>query len=517
MKKIGFDMSDQTRRGFMTGSVSAAAAAWLGPPTALAQEARPLTYGLSTYPPNLRPFEYSGAAAGTVKALMHRGLLIFGTDGKVHPELADTWEMPNPTTYVFRIRENAFFHNGEPVTAEDVRFSLAQILLPGSTAFFRQDFQVIDGVEATSEKVVTVTLKQPTASFAAMIANGNAPIISAKAGVVNPNQPVGCGPFTLRDSEKGVSLTFKANKAFYKPGLPRSDLVRFVVYADDSLRVSALEAGDVDIIDYVPWQSMRSLAENPLMSMQSAKAAYMYLVFNASAGPFRDARVRRAVAHAIKRDEIVKGAFLGFGEPLDGLPIDPLSPFYDRASADLWPYDPDRARSLLKEAGAAGTSVTLLSTATYGMHKDTAEIIQQNLAAVGMQVGLSLPEWGVRVAQGNQGRYQFAVNGGGGEFGDPDEMTAAIGPGAPSYRRSFGMANKGIDDLLARARHEPDQDRRRAYYAELSRLCADEVPICTLNYRTQAYALSRRLQDFQSLPGFLMFSSGSAFDTAYIA
>ena len=505
-----------TRRALIVGAAGLGLAGrWSA--RAAAQGTKPLTFGLSTYPPNLRPFEHSGAAARTAKVLVHRGLLMFAPDGKVHPEVAESWETPNPKTYVFKLRANAVFHNGDPVTADDVKYSLEQIVAAGSAAFFKQDFQVIEKVEATSPQVVTITLKEPTGSFAAMLASAHAPIISAKAGAANPNQPVGCGPFTLESSERGVSLTFKANKAFYKPGLPKSDTVRFVVYADDSLRVSALEAGDVDIIEYVPWQNMKSLADNPTMSLQSSLAAYMYVVFNASAGPFKDARVRRAVAHAIDRDEIVKGAFLGFGESLDGLPIDPVSPFYDKATAHLWPYDPDKAKSLLQQAGAANVSATLLATSTYGMHKDTAEIMQQNLAAIGMQVELNLPEWGVRVAQGNQGKFQFAINGGGAEFGDPDELTSILGSGAPSYRRSVGLDAKGIDDLLAKGRHETDEAKRRATYADLSRLCAEQVPICTLNYRTQAYGLRKSVKNFLTLPGLLLLNSGGAFDTAYLA
>lgn len=513
-----------TRRGFMVGAGAAGiglATGELWPSDALAQSGsgagRPLTFGLSAYPPNLRPFDWSGGAASTAKVLIHRGLLIFGADGKIHPEVAESWEMPDPTTYIFKLRNNAVFHNGDPVTAEDVKYSLGQIVAPNSTAFFKENFQIIDRVEALSAKIVKITLKQPTASFAAMLTNAQVPIISAKAGAANPNQPVGCGPFMLQESEKGVSLTFKANKAFYKPGLPKSDMIRFVVYADDNLRVSALQAGDVDIIEYVPFQSMKSLSDNKDIAMQSALAAYMYLVFNTASGPFKDARVRRAVAHAIKRDEVVKGAFLGYGQALDGLPIDPASPFFDEATARLWPYDPDRAKALLKEAGFAGTPVTLLSTATYGMHKDSAEVIQQNLAAIGMPVELSLPEWGVRVAQGNQGKYQFAINGGSGFFGDPDELTPLIGSGPASYRRSFGFESKGVDALLAKARTEADEAKRRAAYAELSRLCAEEVPVCTFGYRAQAYAMRRNVKGFQTLPGFLLITSGSAFDTAHLA
>jgi ABC-type transport system substrate-binding protein len=507
-------------RAGVAGVGLAAAESWTT--QALAQSTRPLTYGLSAYPPNLRPFDYAGGAATMVKALMHRGLLIFGADGKIRPEVAESWDMTDRRTYMFKLRANAVFHNGEAVTAEDVKYSLAQIVAPGSTAFFKQDFEIIEKVEAVSPKMVMITLKEPTASFAAMLASGHCPIISAKAGTANSGQTVGCGPYTMQDSEKGVSLSFKANRAFYKPGLPKSDAIRFVAYADDSLRVSALEAGDVDIIEYVPFQNMKSIGANPKLSMQSALAAYMYIVFNTATGPFKDARVRRAVALGIKRDDIVKGAFLGYGEPLDGLPIDTTSPFFDKATAHLWSYDPDKAKSLLKQAGASNISTTLLATSTYGIHKDVAEIVQQNLAAIGMRVNLSLPEWGVRVGQGNQGKYDFAINGGAGVFGDPDDLTTVIGSGSPSYRRSFGPVPSGIDALLSKARHEVDAGssyyivQRRAAYAELSRLCAKEVPICPLGYRRQAYALRKNLKDFKALPGFLLIFSGSALDTAYV-
>ena len=514
-----------TRRGVLAGlgsigmgstGMGAIGMGAIGAAPASAQGTRPLTYALSAYPPNLRPFEHTGAAARTVKMLLNRGLLMFGVDGRIHPEVAESWEQTTPTTYTFRLRENAFFHNGDPVTAEDVKYSLAQIVAPGSTAFFRRDFEVVEKVEALSPKVVVITLKQATASFPAMIAAAHAPIISARAGMANPNNPVGCGPFTLAASERGTSLTFRANRRFYKPGQPKADTVRFLVYADDTLRVSALLAGDVDIIEYVPWQAMQSLGSNPAIELQSAVAAFMYLGFNMTTGPFRDARIRRAVAHAIKRDDIVEAAFLGHGEPLHGLPIDKTSVFFDPGTADLWPYDTDRAKALLREAGAQNMSATLLSTATYGMHKDTAEIIQQQLAGIGMQVQLSLPEWGVRIAQGNQGRYQFAVNGGGGEFGDPDELTTLIGAGSPSYRRSFGWESPAMDALLATARHEIDETKRRDAYAAVSRLAAEEVPICSINTRTQAYAARRTVKDFKCLPGFLLINSGSAFDTAHL-
>ena len=150
------------------------------------------------------------------------------------------------------------------------------------------------------------------------------------------------------------------------------------------------------------------------------------MLFNATKPPFNDPRVRRAVAHAVKREDIVKAAFFGRGKPLEGVPIAEGTPWYDAELAHGWNYDPARAKALLAEAGFAnGFSATLLATAQYGMHKDTAEVVQQHLAAVGIQCELQLPDWSTRVACGGQGQYDIAIHGLVAENNDPDGLTAA--------------------------------------------------------------------------------------------
>jgi ABC-type transport system substrate-binding protein len=473
-----------------------------------------VTYALSAYPPNLRPFEYSGAASRTAKLLLFRGLLSFNDAGQIQPELAESWELTDPKTYVFKLRPNATFQNGEPVTAEDVKASFDFIRAEKSTAYLRQAFQSVDSIDVVDPKTVRIVLKQPTPPFASLLAGQNAPIVFAKQ-MDNPDTMVGAGPFTLENLEKGVSLTFKARKDFYKRGLPKAETVRLIVYADDSLRVAALQAGDVDIIEYVPWQSMESLSQTAGIQLQSSLGLYMYVVFNLKHGPFTDPRVRQAVAHAIKREDIVQAAFLGNGKVLDGVPLPENSPYRTPELDHLWPYDPDRAKALLKEAGAESIQATLLSTSTYGFHKDIAEIIQQHLAVVGMNIKLNLPEWGLRISQGNEGRYHLAINGGAPELGDPDDLTAFFGSGSDSYRRSYGLNDPVLDDLLKRGRHESDPDKRIKLYTDLQRAVGETTPVTFLNYRVQAYALRNNVKEFKVLPDFLLNQSGMAFDTVH--
>src|SRR5262249_9741724 len=148
------------------------------------------------------------------------------------------------------------------------------------------------------------------------------------------------------------------------------------------------------------------------------------LLFNGKHPIFGDPKVRLATALAVRREEIVKTAFFGRGAPLEGLPLAPGSEFFDPARSKVWHYDPDRAKALLKEAGKeGGFACPWLSTAQYGMHKTTAEVVQQHLGEIGIQVQLNLPDWSTRVATGNRGQYEFAVQGTSPDNNDPDALT----------------------------------------------------------------------------------------------
>ena len=191
---------------------------------------------------------------------MFRGLVAFDERGAIKGELAEKWEQADPKSYVFKIRTNATFHNGEPVTANDMKASFEAIKDPKSTAYLRQTFQVIDKIEAVDPKTVRISLKEPTPSFLSALATQNAPIVFATQ-MDKPDGMIGAGPYKLESAEKGVALTFKARPDFYRPGFPKTETIRFVACPDDSLRIAALQAGDVDIIEYVPWPEMKRLSE----------------------------------------------------------------------------------------------------------------------------------------------------------------------------------------------------------------------------------------------------------------
>ena len=465
-----------------------------------------LRFGLSTFPPSIKPHDNTGQAANTVKLMMLRGLMGYDNEGKLTPELAESSEMVDPLNYIFKLRE-AKFHNGAPVTAGDVVFSLNQITQEGSSSFLKSDLAAIENVEALDERTVHITLSSPIAVLLDLLANYNAPIISAESTEENT---IGAGPFRLKDQERGVYIELERFEDFYEPGKPIFDGVRFIAYSDENLRYAALEAGDVDLIEYLPWQNFDMVDASDTLKMTSAQGPFMFLLFNVSdpESPLANPKVRQAIGFAVKRQDVVDAAFAGRGEPLNGFPNPPGSPF-DLSGADHeWSFDPDRATALLTEAGYPdGFDCTLLATSTYGMHQDTASVVQAYLQMIGINATLDLPDWASRVTAGTEGKYDIAVHGTAGYYNDPDSIYALLHSSNPSYLQSFGFKSERIDDLLTRGRQETDPDARAGIYRELAVAYFEEVPQVPLNWRQQAYAMRNEVSGFNAFPGFLTFAS----------
>jgi ABC-type transport system substrate-binding protein len=474
-----------------------------------------LQFGLSSYPPNFNPFVNTGAAAQTVSYCVHRGLVSYDANGNLVPEVARSWKVKGDQEFTFSLRTNARFHSGNPVTADDVIFSIQHMQDPASGAYLLSTMQQVESAVALDDHTVKLTLRQPDAAFLQALADPHAPIVSKKSVTSNPTAPfVGLGPFQYQTQEQGTKVTVVKFPGFYKPGLPKLDGIDFVAYADDNLRVSALESRTVDMIDYVPWQDYQTIRSNPALRLaETTYGAFMYLVFNVTKPPFNDPRVRQAIGFGCDRHSVVETAFFGQGAVLEGIPVIPSSPYYDSSLAHFWSFDPSKAKQMLAAAGYPdGLSVTLLSTAQYGMHKDTAIAVQASLGKAGVKVTLQMPDWPTRVTLGNQGAYQFAVMGSSGDYNDPDYLTAFLS-GGPYYARSYGFNDPTIDSLLAQGRATLATTARRSIYNQVLRQALAQSPLVGLTWRPQAFGVNKRVGNFHALPGFLIFDSMYSFDT----
>jgi ABC-type transport system substrate-binding protein len=477
-----------------------------------------LRFGLSSFPPSLQPWLHTGTAALTVKLLIFRGLTGFDEKGEVRPELAESWEREGETAWVFKLRP-ATFQNGKPVTSEDVKWTLEQVAAPNSTAFMKAEFGGVERIETPDARTVRIVMKQPTVTLPIWLASPHMPIIAKDSIEGRAGLGVGAGPFVLKGQERGASIEVAKFDKYYKPGLPKLDGIKLVAYADENLRVAALQAGDIDLIEYVPWQSMGTIEKDSRLRLVAVDGPFMGLNFNGGAGPFKDVRLRQAVAHAIRREDIVQAAFFGRGSKLESIPIASSSPYFDKGRSQFWNYDPTRAKKLMAEAGVPnGFTCTLLSTAQYGMHKSTAEVVQANLAEIGIQATLNLPDWAARVDLAGKGRYDFMVQGTTADNNDPDGLAPLIdGDLPPNMARSWQLPTPEIHALFAKGRAEFDPAKRKAIYAELEKLALEQAPLVGLAWRSQGYAMVTGLSGFKCYPGGTNFFSAYSLDEAALA
>lgn len=490
------------RRAAIGGAAGAAFLGAAAPRIARAQDAT-LRVGLVNFPPNLRPFENTGSSQAAIKLMLHRGILAYDSEGNLVPELAESFAADGPDAYRFTLREAARFHNGDPVTAEDVKYSFEQITAANSSAFLRSYFAVVDRVEVTGARTGRWVLKEPSTPFPHLLASYHAPVLSQKSPTGANALPIGAGPFRLGNIERGSSVEVERVAGFYKPGRPRVARIRFTAYGDENLRVAALQAGDVDIIEGVPWQSMGAIEANPRLRLDSTVGPFLNVVFNTQAGPFTNPKLRQAVAWAVNRADVIRAALYGRGTPLSGLPMPPG--FADTPSADPFWLDPARAKQLLAEAGVAnGFSCQLLSTSSPLVHQATAEVLQQNLREVGIDAQLRLHDWTTRVAMGNRGQYDLAIMGSVINWPDPDSLSLFL-DGPASYTRSFGFRSERMNAILAEGRREGDGAKRRAIYDELQKAHAEECPMVWLALRSQAFGVQARVSGFRNFPGSLTF------------
>lgn len=476
------------------------------------QDKKLLRFGLSSYPPSLAPWNNTGTAAITVKLQIFRGLLGYGSDGQLRGELAESWKREGQTGWAFKLRD-ATFHNGKPVTSEDVKWSYEQIAAENSTAYFRTEFRNIIRIDTPDPKTVIVVLKEPMVTFPFIAASPHTPIV-AKGSTDNNGPGIGAGPYTIKAQERGVSIDLSAFDKFYRVGFPKIPNLRMIAYTDENLRVTAVEVGDIDLIEYVPWQHMASIEKNVKLRLDTAFGPFMGLNFNGESGPFKDPRLRLAAAYAIRRKEIVDAAFFGRGSALEGLPIPKESEFYDDGRSKFYAYNPDLSKKLMVEAGVGkGFSCTLLSTAQYGMHKSTAEVVQQHLGEIGIDVKLNLPDWATRVALGGKGQYEFCVQGTAAENNDFDGLAPLVNSSLPpNISRSFGMPVPKLDELFAKGRSEFDVGKRKVIYAELETEALKHCTLVGLAWRAQGYAMNANLKNFKSLSGGINFFTGYLFE-----
>jgi ABC-type transport system substrate-binding protein len=478
-------------------------------------------WGLSAEPPDLDPQVDSGVASGYIKEAVYDGLVRYGHGGTIQPDLAEHWGMVGNTQYVFHLRPGVRFHNGDPLTAADVKFSLERILDPATGAALRGNLKAIKRIEVTDPLTVKIVLSEPFAPLIAYLAQPYGAIVDAKfvqGGANLRATMMGTGPFKFVAWTPGQRVRLVRNDQYWDHGLPYLDAINYLPIPDDQTRLTALRAGDVMLADFVPQEQMNAIQRDPNLRLFYSVGIFMCVIFNVSRKPFDDVRVRRAVAYAVDRDAIVKTIFDGRGSPISGDVIPSAWWAHDARADGTYTYQPDKARTLLRQAGFPnGLRITILAPVTFTLHTRTAQVLQAQLAKVGIQAQLDLPEWAVVLKRHLAGDYDTEVRGLTASVDDPDFLTLFYESDNPYYAKQVGFKDAQIDGWLEQARVSGNQTLRKRLYARITERALALSPWVYLAWGDQGEAGRDYVRGYEHFPGPIGRYSGFSLRTTWIA
>jgi len=353
-----------------------------------------ITVGMQLEPPNLDPT--GGAAAAideVVYANVFEGLTRFGPDGSVLPGLAESWEVaPDGLSWVFTLREGVTFHDGLAMTAEDVAYSFERAMAEDSTNAQKQLFDGINSVNVIDDRTVEIGLDTPKGALLWNLAWGDAVIVSPASADTNATEPVGTGPFRFERWVQGDQVELVRNDEYW--GEPAAlDGVTFKFISDPTAAFAAIMAGDIDAFPLFPApENLAQFEADPRFQvLVGSTEGETILAMNNSRAPFDDIRVRQAVAQAIDRSAIIDGAMFGYGTPI-GSHFAPHHPAYVDLTG-MSPFDPERSRALLAEAGLPDGFETTLALPPPSYARRGGEIVASQLREIGIEAEIINVEW----------------------------------------------------------------------------------------------------------------------------
>jgi peptide/nickel transport system substrate-binding protein len=469
-----------------------------------------LRYGTVTEVTNLDPHVYGGNAWRVLIEALYSPLVGYDANGAIVPRLATRWEQPDSKTIVFNLRPGVTFHDGTPVTAQDVKFSLDRIIDAKTAATLRTNL-IGATVTLVDDATIKVEKPEPDATLLSVLALPEAAIVSRKwiEGGANVKASAnGTGPFALKVYEPSVRAVLEKNAAYFVAGEPYLDTVEVRMIKSDDARVNALRSGSLDMIDFVPWKDIDMLGRLPNFKVDSSGGAFMNVWFNATRKPFDDPRVRQAIAYAVDREAISKAAFFGHGSPISGPPTPSDSPFYVKELDGRFKRDTAKAKALLAEAGhAQGLEIELVVFQGLGIYTTTAQVIQANLKEIGVNCSIKLVEWANLMERKNGANYDAMLYGVSMKLPDPDVYSYYFGADSTYWAKPIGYRDDVLEKLLAEGRATTEPAKRKPIYAKVEERLLETSPWVFVNYREQAQAYRRNVKGYKHLAGALNESS----------
>jgi peptide/nickel transport system substrate-binding protein len=468
-----------------------------------------LRAGMQADPVGLDPHTTNATAIRNMLENVYDTLVMFDSQLRIVPALAESWEASEDgLVWTFRLRPDVTFHNGDPLTAADVAFSINRIKDPAVASPRADDFAVVENIETPDDHTVVLTLSEPFSPLLSKLAHSLNVIVSQDVVEENgdlQNAVIGTGPFQFSEYLPQTRLVLERFENYWGQDeagnpLPYLDGITFQFYPDPTARTTAVQTGNADWIEYVPAADVQVLQAVPDVEVVGGLSAnFRSLYLNVTQPPFDDARVRQAISYAIDEQAIVDLALFGTGGvPVTGTTI-PASNYYGIEGSPYVGRDIERARALLAEAGLEnGFSFDLYVTSTYDFLRTPAEIIQANLAEIGVNTNIVAEDWSIYLPKVLNHEFQATILGESGQS-DPDDFLFNV-----FYTDNGGnlgqFSDPELDALLEEGRRVSGQEERRAIYLQAQERILEQAPHVFLFHSAQYEAHRDNVKGFEHFP-----------------
>ncbi len=432
---------------------------------------------------------------------IHNFLTEIDSDGRLIPELAESWEASDGATrWVFKLRPGVEFHNGKTMTAEDVVASVNHHRGADTKSGAKPIVAGIKTVTADDSHTVVFELAAGNADFAFIMSDIHLPILQANAdGSVDWASGIGTGGYRLKDFDPGVRATFARNPNYWKAGRAHFDEVELLSIVDSVARSNALMTGEIHVMDRCDLKTVHLLKRTPGLRVEEVTGTLHYTFpMHTDTAPFDDPDVRMALKYAIDREELVRKILRGHGVLGNDHPIGPANRFF-ATDMEQRAYDPERARHHLKKAGAEGLRVDLSAAdAAFGGAVDAAVLYKEQAAKAGIDINV--------VREPNDGYWSNVWL--------KKPWCACYWSGRPTEDWMFSTAyeagadwndtnwsNERFNRLLVEARAELDQDKRRELYGEMQRIVSNDGGAVVPMFANYVFAVADNIQHGAQMSG----------------
>jgi peptide/nickel transport system substrate-binding protein len=400
---------------------------------------------------------------------VYEGLTTIAQDGTIQPRLAESWTTSEDgLTWTFTLLEGVKFHDGTDLAIDDIVAAFARVKDPESGFTHPEYFTNLESVTAGEGNTVVFKLTAASSGLLYNLARPDSIIYPAAKADTQTSEPIGTGPFTFAEYVVGSEVRLEKFADYYVEGVPLLDAAVFKIIPDANATFAALQAGDIDMIGVsVTPEIALQVETDPNLKLvnEGSSTAEITMALNNSKPPLDNPLVRQAITHAVDKESIVQGAFNGLGTVI-GTHATPAEPYF--VDVNPYPYDPEKAKALLTEAGYAdGLTLNFEVTAEYPLERTAAEVIAQQLSEVGITANLTVIDfttWLQKIYTAHD--YDMTIIG----HAEPRDISIY---GNPDYYYQYN--NPKIAELLTQIEATPGEAGQIELYKEIATIIANDA------------------------------------------